>query len=293
MGMGKAAAARAKARVAEQRAQSKAVAKANPQVKLKKATKGLNAWSFSRYTDYVKCPLLARLKHVDRIKEPEDPTGPMARGGAIHKKAEDFIKGTTRAMGSELKGPNDEFVDLFKELKDQFKKRRSSIVVEDDWAFTKTWTKTQWDNWADCWLRLKLDCGQLTSATTMRIIDWKTGKYREQSNADYVEQLELYALCAMLLNEQVQEVRPCLVYLDLGMVFPDPDSEIIIDGKQLPNEALVFTRADIPRLKKAWDKRVRKMLLDRTFAPKPNYSCRWCFYGQAGQAKGGPGLCKF
>ena len=239
--------------------------------------KGITSWSFSRYSDYKQCPLKAKYKHVDRIKEPGNEA--MDRGSAIGKMAELYIRGKKKKLAPELS----KFKDLFKELAAQFKKKPGSMVVEDTWAFRKDWSPTKWDDWAGCHLRVKMDCGRLLSATKMDLIDFKTGKYRPEQNDDYMEQLELYALSALVLNPQIEEVVPRLVYLDLGIIHPEPGGP----------DHVVYTRKDVPKLKSLWDKRTRKMLLDRSFAPKPNSKCHWCWYGQSKKSEGGPGLCKF
>lgn len=239
--------------------------------------KGITAWSYSRYRDWFKCPAMAKYKHVDRIKEPGNAA--MDRGSAVGLAAEKYIKGETRKLAPELQT----YKALFNELRAQFKKRPSSMVVESTWAFTKDWDETRWDDWKNCWLRVKVDCGRLTDRTTMDVIDWKTGKFRQDEVESYMEQLELYALAGLVLNETVELVIPRLVYLDLGRIYPNGEDE----------PQVRYTRADIPKLKKTWDKRTRPMFADRKFAPRPNDKCRWCFYGQSGKANGGPGLCKF
>jgi hypothetical protein len=187
----------------------------------------------------------------------------MARGDLIHKLAEKYIKGEIQAkMPPELKL----FGDEFKRLRALFKRISYSMVVEDSWAMTKQWEETAWNDWAECWLRLKLDCAFHEDETTLVIDDWKTGKFRPQKNEEYVEQLELYALVALILHEHIQTVKPQLVYLDEGIIFP-------------PEHApLLFTRTDIPRLKKLWETRVKKMMADTIFAPRPNDLCRFCHY---------------
>lgn len=237
--------------------------------------KKFTSWSFSRYMDYVKCPLFAKLKHLDKIAEPGNDA--MKRGSAIHKLAEDYIKGLLPRLPMELKL----FEDEIKDMRAVYRKLPGTIYVEADWSFTKDWTPTTWNDWVGCFVRLKLDCAHTIDDTVMKVIDWKTGKFREEMNADYVEQLELYALAALVLHPHLTEVRPMLVYLDQGTVYPAEGGE------------LVFTQADVPRLKKLWEKRVTPMFKDTRFAPKPNNKCRWCFYGQAGKLKGGPGLCKY
>jgi CRISPR/Cas system-associated exonuclease Cas4 (RecB family) len=112
------------------------------------------------------------------------------------------------------------------------------------------------------------------------VTDWKTGKFREDQNEDYLEQLELYALSALILYPHIQKVKPRLVYLDIGIIHPTADVE------------LVFTRADLPKLKKLWVKRTKAMLSDKLFAPRPNDKCKWCFFRSSNKAAGG-GQCKF
>lgn len=236
--------------------------------------KQITSWSFSRYNTYKQCPLKLKLSAIDRIREPGNPA--MARGDAIHKLAEAYIKGEGRALPPELKL----FADEFKKLRAQYKKKINGMVVEDNWSFTKDWDETQWDDWINCWLRIKLDCAHHEDDETLVITDWKTGKFRPEMNEEYVEQLELYALAALLLHEHIQQVKPRLVYLDLGLTYPTAD------------QPLVFTRADIPKLKQLWAKRTKAMLNDKQFAPRPNDKCRWCFYRASNKAAGG-GQCKY
>lgn len=233
-------------------------------------TKKLESWSFSRYSDYKQCPLKCKLKHIDKIKEP--PNQAMARGSAIHNLAEGYIKGTEKKFPIELKLLKPEF-DTLKRI---YKKNPESMVVEDQWAFDIKWGESQWDNWAECWLRIKLDCAHHDSPVKMVVTDWKTGKFRESSNEEYVEQLELYALAALLLYPRIEEVLPRLGYTDQGVFYPEP------------SKPLIFTRDDIPRLKKMWEKRVKPMLSDTTFAPRPNDKCHWCHFSAN---KAGP--CKY
>lgn len=232
--------------------------------------KQITSWSFSRYSDYKQCPAKAKYKHVDKLKEP--PNDAMARGAAIHAKAEDYIKGKIRAMPVELKL----FADTFKFLKTQYKKSINGMCVEDNWSFTKTWTETQWNDWVNCAVRIKLDCAHHIDEDVMVISDWKTGKFRPEMNDEYIEQLELYALAALILHPHLKEVHPRLVYLDTGTIYPNPE------------EPLVFTQKDVPKLKKTWEKRTKPMLNDKSFAPRPNDKCKWCHFSKS---KNGP--CKY
>jgi len=235
-------------------------------------SKKITNWSFSRYNVYKLCPFKAKLSIIDKIREPQNEA--MARGDAIHKLAEKYVKGELLRLPAELKL----FEDDFKELRKQYKKSISGMVVEDNWSFTKDWDGTRWDDWINCWVRIKLDLAYQLSDTVLRVRDWKTGKHDPRRQEEYMEQLELYALAALLALPHIEEVQPELAYLDLGIVEP--------------KEPLRFTRADIPRLKKLWEKRVKPMLSDTRFAPRPNDKCKWCHYRAGNKANGG-GQCKY
>lgn len=236
--------------------------------------KPLKAWSYSRYSQYKQCPLKLKLSAIDRIKEPKNQA--MERGGQIHDIAEAYIKGKVAKLPPELALFKEEFGNLRK----QFKKVINGMVVEDNWAFTKDWVETAWDDWTGCWVRIKLDCAHHLDDVTMIITDWKTGKFRADNIEDYIEQLELYALAALLLHDHIEKVIPRLAYTDEGKYFPEPGKE------------KVYTRADIPKLKKLWEKRVKAMMNDTIFAPKPNRFCNWCHFRASNKANGG-GQCKF
>lgn len=240
--------------------------------------KPIVAWSYSRYSTYKQCPLKLKLSAIDKIQEP--PNDAMKRGIMVHELAEAYIKGTSAKLAPELKLMADEL----KKLRQLYKRRQQSMAVEDNWAFTKDWDETAWNNWTECWVRIKLDCAHHLDDTTLIVTDWKTGKFRAEQNEDYVEQLELYALSAMLLHEHINEVRPRLAYTDQGRFYPDPNNE--------SEKLLVWTRKDIPSLKKTWEKRVKPMMSDTTFAPRPNNRCHWCFYRASNKAAGG-GQCKY
>lgn len=242
--------------------------------------KPLTSWSFSRLSDYDTCPRKFKIKHLQRIKEPGSPA--MDRGNMLHAQAEKYIKGQLPKLHPELVKLKDELT----KLRAMYKAKKLPMVVEDNWAFTADWEETAWDDWALCWLRVKLDCAHYEEQDgwmVMPVTDWKSGTPNDYKKAEYMEQLDLYALVGLLMS-QFEDViiRPRLGWIDTGDFFEG-------DG----DTAVQYTREDIPRLKKYWEGRVKKMFADKTFAPKPNRLCGWCFYGQAGLKKGGPGLCEY
>lgn len=238
----------------------------------KVAYRGLiKSWSWSRYSDYKQCPFKAKLKHVDKLKEPGNDA--MQRGNDIHKLAEDYIKGFIKKLPVELK----HFKADVDQLKKMAKSKISLVTIEESWTFTEDWkTKTRFDDWANAWVRIKVDAAHFVNDDILIVTDWKTGKFREEMNADYVEQLELYALAAFFHYPHINQVWPRLVYLDVPMVYPPPHSPII------------FTREkDFERLAKMWYKRILPMLNDTKFPIRPNDKCKWCHFRKS---NGGP--CK-
>lgn len=227
----------------------------------------VTSWSFSRWSDYKKCPAHFKFKHLDKLKEPPNPA--MERGSAIHKLAEDYVLGVKKTLPKELSL----FKDEFKALKAQKIK-----FVEENWSFTRDWQLTEWNNWANCWLRVKLDVAYIHPEHNVIVpIDHKTGKPRDDKNAEYELQLELYGLAALVQQPSVAAASPRLWYLDHGVVYPDPEEREI-----------EFTQKDVPALKKKWETRVKPMFTDKTFKPTPGDACRWCHYRKS---NGGP--CKY
>jgi len=217
--------------------------------------KQLTSWSYSRYALYTECPAKAKYKFIDKLPEPPAPA--MERGNKIHKLAEDYTKGLIKKLPPELKLYKHEFEIL----------KNSKPVVEESWCFKNDWSETVWNDWAGCWVRIKVDAGCLDEQD-LYVIDHKTGKPRE----GYEEQLSLYALAGMLKYPHIKQVHTQLWYLDHAQ---DPVA-MTYDIKQ---------RED---LRKDWEKRVSPMLNDTRFTPKPSYKCQYCAFSKA---KGGP--CKF
>lgn len=241
--------------------------------------KPVTSWSFSRYGDYKQCPLKFRLKHIQKIQEPKSAA--MQKGIDAHDNAEKYVKGLIARLDPVLSGMKSEFDKMRK----MYKAKKFPMIVEDNWAFDAKWEESQWNNWAECWVRIKLDAAHYESRNELFVTDWKTGKPSEYKNVEYMEQMELYALAAILLSAQDDvKVRVRLAYVETGD---------FISPKDAAGNEIVYDRDMVPALMRTWDQRVKPMMSDTTFAPRPNNNCHWCFYGQAGKAKGGPGLCRY
>jgi RecB family exonuclease len=229
-------------------------------------SKTITSWSFSRWQTYDQCPAKARYKFIDRLPEPGSPA--MERGSAIHKLSEDYVKGSISKLPVELKPLASEF----KALRAARRKNPALINVEESWAFRKDWTITHGRDWDGAWLRVKLDVA-VRDGKEVTVNDVKTGKFRPDDSLDYGLQMKLYDLGALVMYAGIPDVRvrSRLLYVDAGMVYPPPE------------EQTVYTAKDLPALKKEWELRVKPMLSDTTFAPKPNRFCGWCHFRKANQ----------
>ena len=228
----------------------------------------ITAWSFSRYNTYKQCPLKAKLIYIDKLKEPASE--PMERGSKIHDIAENYLTATgRRTVPKELTL----FANLFRDLRKLQRDKFSKMIVEQMWCFKKDWSETHDKDWDNTWLRVKLDTAWFEFGELV-VNDWKTGKFRVDSIGDYMEQLELYSLAALLKYPDTEIVNPRLSYLDSGHIYPE--------------DTLYFTQKDVPMLKAIWEERTEPMLNDTEFAPRANQFCNWCHFRKD---NGGP--CKF
>jgi CRISPR/Cas system-associated exonuclease Cas4 (RecB family) len=226
----------------------------------KKQVYQFTAWSYSRLSDYLLCPLKAKLKHLLKMKEPESPV--LARGSAVHKEAADYVLGNSPAkLPESLKLFPDEF-KLFRKLK---------ALVETQWAFDSKWNPLPMpDGWfsPEAWLRIVVDTHvYIPKEKLIDIVDHKTGKIRPEQ----MEQLELYIIGGFLKYPEAQKARARFWYLDQG-----------------EERKVEYTRDQLPALQKKWEGKVKGMMVDKNFAPRPNDKCRWCHWRAE---LGGP--CKF
>lgn len=227
--------------------------------------KTIKSWSFTRYNDWNRCPLYAKLKHLDKIPEPKSPA--MLRGAQIAQASEDYLLKRTNRLAKEL----GTFREHYK-----FYRAQPSLVAEENWGFDANWNPVPWDDWTNCVLRVKVDIGyQWLDDNSFNVRDGKTGKYNDYKNEEYKLQLDLYAAASIARYPESKTVTAQLLYTDLGVMYP-------------PEDPIVYTAKEARAAQKQWDKRVKPMFADRTFAPRPGKYCTWCPFSKA---KGGH--CKF
>lgn len=227
----------------------------------------LRAWSYSSLINFEMCPYLAWLKHGAKVPETGDRTA-LDRGIAIHTAAEDFVQGKSAVLAPELK----HFTTEMTALRRQFEKGK--VSVEGEWAFTSTWTPTDWRA-SEAWCRMKCDAVYMPNRTEAVIIDYKSGK-RFGNEIKHAEQVQLYAIGAFLRNEKLEHAVVELYYTD--------QNELTSQG---------YTRSQAMKYLPTWTNRASKMTSATQFPPKPNiFVCARCAYGpnKSGECKAGVSL---
>jgi hypothetical protein len=120
-----------------------------------KPTKPMS-WSISKLKDFDRCKLAFKIKHIDRVPEPERPLPPGKsehandRGSRIHDNIETYIRGDHDALCPEADKHFGTHIDLLRYLY----KTEKCVEMEGQWAIDRDWEIADWDTGL---CRLKLD----------------------------------------------------------------------------------------------------------------------------------------
>lgn len=219
---------------------------------------GVKAWSYSRWDLYNLCPFKFKGEVIE--KKGKQDSAAMSRGDNIHKAVAQFLTGNG-AIPPEIVYPFHQ--QLYEEMRSHDNK-----VVEQEWAFTRSWQPTGWFA-GDAWYRSKLDCAVLYDDLVVEDVDTKTGKRRGSND----EQMESQAIAVFDHFKPAVKVITRLVYIDQGPAF---------------DEFAEYSRTDLDKLHAKWEAKVAPMFTDTVFAPRPNDKCRFCW-----RAKSNNGDCRY
>lgn len=229
----------------------------------KRIIKQHKSWTPTKLAQYEECPAKAMYKHIDKLPEPPSPA--LDRGTEIHDAAANYITRRKPGLHDALHGKKTK--KQLALLQKEYKAKK--VRVELELAFTKEWKPCHWLA-KDVYVRFKIDVVHFLKAGRVRVIDWKTGKFKP--NEEYNDQLEAYQL-ALLVSGLAKEVESTLWFTD---------SDDVVDSED------VYTLKDLPALKAKWEKRAKPMLSDTKHAPRPGKGCWFCPFSTN---KGGP--CEF
>jgi len=218
------------------------------------------SWSFSKLQDFSRCKLAFKIKHIDKVPEPERPLPKGKtehgndRGSRIHDNVESYIRGDHDALCSEAEHHFGTSVDLLRALH-----LDGVVEMEMEWGFSKDWEIAPW---AGAWLRMKLDFLVHLSPKQAWVGDWKSGRHYG-NEVTHANQLNLYAVATFLRY-------PELEFITVGDYYVD-------HGTQTERE---FTREQALKYKRTFDKQGNDIISCKSWPANPNkFSCQWCLYG--------------
>ncbi|MGP7960843.1 RecB family exonuclease [Sanguibacter sp. A247] len=250
------------------------------------------ALSPSRLNDYQQCPLLFRLRTIDRI--PEVPSSAAARGTLVHT----VLEGIFDVPAGER--TPEHALGLLPRAWDDLRRRRPEYAsMFDDEAATEAWlgsARALVERYftlenpmrlepraRELTLEAQLEDGPLLRGIVdridvapdgaVRIVDYKTGKApRPQYGESVAFQMRFYAL-VVLLTRGTMPAMLQLVFLGDGQV-----------------QRSVPTTGDLERtetkIRSLWDSIVRDAR-EGSFAPRTSKLCDWCAHKTLCPAFGG------
>lgn len=272
-------------------------------------------WSHSSLSDFERCRFFAKLKHVDRIPEPERPLPPGKteqandRGTRIHQAAEDFVSGKRPDLISELRSFSTEF-EHTRQLYAQ-----GLVSLEGQWAVDHQWAPVGWyGHWVEIDRKeARPESNLILKANSPLPERGRTGQVA------FVGKDKAYAWIAAWHRSKIdililpKEPRAIVIDLKSGKKFGNE----IKHGEQTQLYALntvlryphleevttelwysdiddltsvTFTRNQILRFRANWERRGMAVTTAQSFPPNPNkFTCKYCQYGpwNGGQCKDG------
>ena len=209
----------------------------------------LKAWSFSGLKSFEECPLR---RYLEKVGGHRQESGPAAtRGSEYHDLIEKYIKGEIDAL-PKMKDEIKAYIEVLRKDYDG-----GQIHLEENWCVDKQWNTVEFGNH---WGLFIIDCFIMESATSALIVDWKTGRSRN-NEMKHAEQLMFYAISAFARYPELEYVSVCCGYIDenfIGLERGYSRETMDLMREQVTKRALIMTTATV-------------------FDPHPSkQGCKWC-----------------
>jgi len=218
------------------------------------------ALSHSRLNDFQTCPLKFRYKYIDKLdifKIDMDKAPHLVRGTNIHEALDKYI--TKRNAGEKkIRVSMPEVIRSIPFI-DKLYNSYASVEPEAQIAIDVNWKPTGWFE-STAYYRAIFDCICISEdKTSVLVVDWKTGKFRDYTSMDGHGQLALAAAIAMSIFPKCINVSTMYVY---------------VDHKKTVHKS--YTRDDLPELQAHYDSESARVNAEEDFDPKSNKFCMWC-----------------
>ena len=277
-------------------------------------TEQIIQWSFSKLGDFESCKLKTKLKHIDRIPEPERPLPPGKsehandRGSRIHDNCEHYVRGLIDDLAPEAEKSFGPRLDLLRVLYAE-----GLVSLEGEWGMDQDWEVTGWNGQ---WLEIdetqvKEFCAKPRKLNSLpdRGRDGDVVRVGKQAWLWEPSWLRL-KLDALVLHDertatvidfktgrkfgnevkhaeqlQLYQLVTFLRYPKLEVIFAELwylDQDEVTSVRYLRNQGL--------RYKANFDRRGTALTTNTAWLPNPNvFTCKWCPYGPW---EGGTGHCQ-
>jgi len=218
-----------------------------------------NAASFSRVQTYKKCPASYEWQYVLGNRDDYNPGPAALRGTRIHESIEQaFLQNDVTLLDDEIPSK------IIGTLLEHHDRVDCECRPEMEFALTKDWEPTEFEA-EDAYVRGFMD-NVFIYPDKVIVHEYKTGNIYDE----HAEQKQLYALVALVLWPNVEEVQVVGVYIDKSKVVPT-----------------TYSRAHLPSMKFMWQREIDKLSLPM-YPARPGMHCRWC----PKSSKHGDGPCQ-
>lgn len=209
-----------------------------------------NAASFSRVQTYKKCPAMYEWQYILGNKDERGPGPAAERGTRIHNSIEQaFLTRNLNLLDVEVPTKIRSILQMcMHDVTSEMCETRPEMVF----ALTRDWEPTEFEA-EDAYVRGFMD-GVFVYEDKVLIHEYKTGKEYDE----HAEQKQLYAMVAMIMFPEIQEVEVIGVYIDQCKLKPT-----------------TYSRAHLNSMKFTWQRQIDKMAI-ASYPTRPGMHCRWC-----------------
>lgn len=224
----------------------------------------ITSWSYSRLATFKQCPYKAKLLYIDKKQEPQSEA--LTRGSAIHKKLEDYMN-----KNIELPQEAGRYQNMVADLKKQ-KKKYKFFATEYQLSFNRELKLVEWMA-EDVWLRGIFDVVYLDELGDAYIVDYKTGKRRDE----HENQADMYAVLFYLWNKEYfkKKKNNRLPMVNIAFWYLDNDNIEEMLEKEYNKETCELL------LQKYYNQGKRITDAD-DFPKKRSPLCNWCYFKTSG-----------
>lgn len=210
-------------------------------------------YSFSRISTYNTCPKKFDYQYNQKIKVPFVYSEALIKGGCVHHILENHPNVSTHKHQAKYQHIADKFLetDLGQHIFSYEHKREIDIGLTKDLELCDYKDKT-------AMFRGSVDC-MAFDGTTMMLIDYKTGKLRDEKYTNY-DQLSWYAIYFFIRYPKLENINISYVYVEHENQFKHKD----------------YTRDDLETLTKTLTDNINKIEQDENFEHNIGPLCNYC-----------------